>query len=176
MDSGVDQKLPMIAGVLGAMMLLPTAASAAPVSNSDGRAIAEILKPLAVVEVSDLDFGTVVTSPLAGTVLIPADGSAPVYTGGVTGLPSDPVFRGEFLVVGDPGRDIIVTWTWPPFLTNGTGDTINLLAMYLDGNAVRTLDGSTGQSTLHFGGTIFVPADAPEGTYEEFFTVTVDYR
>lgn len=176
MDSGVDQKLTVMAGAFAALCALPTAAAAAPVSNPDGRAVAEILKPLAVVEISDLDFGTVVTSSAAGTVFIPADGSAPVYTGGVTGLATDPVFRGEFIVVGDPGRDIIVTWAWPPLLTNGTGDTINLLAMYLDGNAVRTLDGVTGQSTLHFGGTIFLPADAPEGTYEDFFTVTVDYR
>ncbi|WP_265528259.1 DUF4402 domain-containing protein [Sphingomicrobium marinum] len=172
----MDQILRFLIGALGATLMLSTPAHAQPVSNSDGRAIAEVLKPLAVVEMSDLDFGTVVTSPLAGTVFIPANGGPPVYTGGVTGVPSDPVMRGEYLVVGDPGRDIIVTWTWPPILSNGTGDTIALLSVNLDGFAVRTLNATNGQSTLHFGGMIAVPADAPEGLYEDFYTVTVDYR
>lgn len=170
----MDQKSLIIAGA-ACFMMLPASAAAAPVTNPDGRAVVEVLEPLAVVEVADLDFGTVVTSPTDGSVFLPADGSAPVYSGGVTGLPADPLFRGEFIVAGVAGADVIVTHSWPNKLTSVAGDQIDLQVMYLDGPAVKTLD-SFGQATLHFGGTIFVPANTPDGSYEEFFTVVVDYR
>lgn len=159
-----------------AAFMLPQAALAAPVSNPNGKAKAEILIPLAVLEIDDLDFGTLVTSPTSGTVTIPSGGGARIVAGGVSGLPSDPGNRAHFLVAADPGRQIIVTHSWPAFLVNGAGDQILLLSVNLDGLPVKTVDPVSGQAPLYFGGTIFVAADQAEGLYEANFTVTVDYR
>ena len=172
----MDQKKIIFVALAGAAMTLPASANAAPVANPNGSATVDVVKPLAVVEVADLDFGTVVSSAADGSVFLPADGSAPVYSGGAVGLPTDPLFRGEFLVVGLPGTDVIVTHSWPAKLDSIAGDQIDLQIMYLEGSTIKTLDPVSGETTLFFGGTIFVPGGTPEGDYENTFTVTVEYR
>ena len=72
-------------------------AAAAPV-NPDRQATGEalILVPLSLVKISDLDFGTLLTSPVSGMVSINAVTGARSVAGGVTGLASDQGFRARF--------------------------------------------------------------------------------
>lgn len=171
----VDKKL--IIGALALSSLWATPALAQPVSDNTGTARIDIRVPLAMLKVDDLDLGTVaISSTLSGSVTTPSDGSARVFAGGASGVASDVGQRAEFLVVGDPGREIIVTHVAPTFLTSLAGDQILMLGMQLDGAPIKTLDAVTGQATLFFGGSIFLNADQPEGVYEANFTVTVDYR
>lgn len=174
METGVDQK-PITLAALGAA-LLAVPAQAAPVSNSDGTARVRILEPLAIFKVDDLDFGTIVTDPaLPGVVTMPSDGSARV-TAQVVGVPGDPGNRGRFTVVGDPGREIIVTHSTPPQLVSTAGDTIPVMSLVLNGSPLRTLNSVDGVEQLYFGGSLWIAADQAEGLYEANFTVTVDYR
>src|SRR5689334_8124755 len=69
---------------------LSAPAAAAPV-NPDKQALGKalLLIPLSLVKIDDLDFGTVITSPVSGTVTINATTGARSVAGGVTGLASD---------------------------------------------------------------------------------------
>ena len=87
----------------------------------------------------DLSFGTVVSSGVSGTVAIDPSTGARTIVGGVVGVPSDIGQRAYFAGAGSANQQVIV-WTVPPlFLTNGTGDTVQVLSMSLDGPPLRTI-------------------------------------
>lgn len=166
----------MIIGALALSSLWATPALAQPVSDNTGTARVRVLEPLAIFKVDDLEFGTIIADPtLPGVVTIPADGS-PRVTATVIGVASDPGYRAEYTVVGDPGSQIIVTHTIPPTLNDGSGNVITVLGITLDGLPLRTLDPVSGVESLYFGGSLLIAPNQPEGVYEANFTVTVDYR
>lgn len=148
------------------------AAPVAPPTPAEGRAL--ILKPLTLTKLGDLSFGTIITSNAAGTIAIPADGSAPILTGGVAHIPSDTGGRARFAGAGTAGQQIIVIADNPLTLSNGLGDTVNVLAITLDGPNVRTID-ATRAFFVNVGGILHVAADQPEGIYENTLNVTAWY-
>lgn len=148
------------------------AAPVAPPSPAQGSAL--ILKPLTLTKLGDLSFGTIVTSNVAGTVAIPADGSAPIITGGISHIPSDTGARARFAGAGTAGQQIIVIADNPLTLSNGLGDTVNVLAITLDGPNVRTID-ATRAFYVNVGGILYVAANQPEGLYEATLNVTAWY-
>lgn len=159
-----------------ALVLAATPAAAAPVGpdrNATGRAL--ILIPLQLTKIEDLDFGTVVSSPLSGMVSIDAATGARTVAGGVTAVLSDVGHRAYFGGGGSGGQQVIVTVTNPLQLTNANGDTIPVLALTLDGPPVRTIHPVNRTFFFGVGGIIMVNADQPEGTYQSVFDVTVDY-
>ncbi len=161
---------------IGAAMALAAPAQAAPVAASpSAQAEALILIPLTLTKVDDLDFGTVISSPLSGTVMIPADGSARSAAGGVTLVPSDPGLRARFAGAGSPGQLVIVNATNPGTLSNGLGDTVTIMALTLDGSPVRTIDPTTRAFFFSVGGILLVNANQAEGLYSAQFDVTADY-
>ena len=79
----------LIAGALAATAMPATAAPVAAPTPATGRAL--LLVPLTLTKVDDLDFGTIVTSPSPGVVVIDAATGARTMFGGVTReLLSDP--------------------------------------------------------------------------------------
>lgn len=166
----------LIAAVMAASLLVPAAASAAPVGAippAQGRVL--LLTPLTLVKLDDLHFGTIITSPVPGTVTVPADGSAATTAGGVTLLTSDPTTRARFVGAGSPNQDVILAVTNPGTLSDGLGNTVTVLSLDLDGANTRTIDSSRA-FFFHVGGTIQVGADQAEGLYESNFDVTADYQ
>lgn len=165
-----------IALFVAASLLSSVAAQAAPVAaNPPARGSALLLTPLTLTKLQDLHFGTIVTSPVAGTVTVPADGSPATTAGGVTLLTSDPTTRARFAGAGSPNQDVILAVTNPGTLSDGLGNTVTVVSLDLDGPNTRTID-ATRAFFFYVGGTIQIGADQAEGLYESNFDVTADYQ
>ena len=163
----------LIAAALG---LMATPATAAPVGASPpatGRAL--ILIPLTLTKIDDLEFGTIVPSGLSGAVSIDAVTGNRTLIGGVTGVASAPSHRAYFATAGSPNQIVMLGITAPLALTNGTGDSIQVLALTLDGLPTRTIDPTTRNFFFGVGGIILIGANQPEGVYQATFDVTATY-
>ena len=160
---------------LSGLALAAAPAAAAPVSApTEPPARALILVPLTLTKVQDLSFGTVVPSSLSGTVAINPSTGARSIAGGVVGVPSDIGQRAYFAGAGSANQQVIV-WTVPPlFLTNGTGDTVPVISMSLDGPPLRTIS-ATQSFFFGVGAVITVGANQPEGVYTATFDVMANY-
>jgi len=152
----------------------PAAAQVYPDRQATGEAL--ILVPLSLVKLDDLDFGTVITSPLSGTVAINATTGARTIAGGVTGLASDPGFRARFAGAGSPNQQVIVVVSPPAALANGNGDLIPVLALTLQGSPIKNVDPTTRAFYFGVGGIILVNANQAEGLYSADFDVTAIYQ
>jgi hypothetical protein len=149
------------------------AAPVAPAQPATGRAL--ILIPLTLTKIDDLDFGTVVPSPVSGAVSINATTGARTTIGGVTGVASDAGHRAYFGTAGSPNQQVILSVTQPPALVSASGDTVPVLALTLDGPPVRTVDPTTRNFFFGVGGIILIGANQPEGVYQATFDVTATY-
>ena len=160
----------MAACVLGAT---PAVAAVPPV-QADGRAL--ILIPLTLTKIQDLDFGSVIPSPVSGVVTINASTGNRTFAGGVTLVPGDAGFRAYFGGAGSPNQQVIMTMNPPAQLVSTAGDTIDVLALTFDGPAIRTIDPVSRAFFVGVGGTIQIAADQPEGDYNALFDVTANYQ
>lgn len=167
--------LALLAGMMTAVPAIP--AAAAPVGAAPpARARALVLKPLTLTRIQDLDFGTVMTSSSPGMVVINATSGARTTSGGVTGLPSAVGQRARFAGAGTPGQQVFILLVPPAVLTNSvSGDTIDVLAMSLDGSPIRTIN-STRAFFVGVGGVIAVAADQADGLYSAEFEIYADYQ
>lgn len=163
----------MLAAALAACAA-PAAAQVFPDQQATGEAL--ILVPLSLVKISDLDFGTILTSPVSGMVVINAATGARTVAGGVTGLPSDPGFRARFAGAGSPNQQVIVVVTPPAALANSNGDLIPVLALPLEGSPIKNVDPVTRAFFFGVGGIILVNGNQPEGLYSADFDVTAVYQ
>lgn len=152
----------------------PAAAQVYPDQQATGEAL--ILVPLSLVKIDDLDFGTVITSPVSGTVAIDAATGARTIAGGLTGLASDQGFRARFAGAGSPSQQVIVVVSPPASLANANGDLIPVLALTLEGSPIKTIDPVTRAFYFGVGGIILVNGDQPEGVYSADFDVTAVYQ
>jgi len=163
------------AASLAALALVSAPAVAAtPAQQADGQAL--ILVPLSLTKIQDLDFGSIVPSPVSGAVVINATTGTRTMIGGVTGVASDPGFRARFAGAGSPNQQVIITMNPPVQLDDGVGNNIPVLGLTMDGPAIRTIDPTTRAFFLGVGGTIMIGANQPEGTYVGQFDVTANYQ
>jgi hypothetical protein len=160
----------LVALALGAV----PASAATPPTQSDGRAL--ILIPLTLTKIQDLDFGSVVPSPVSGVVIINATTGARTFAGGVTLVPGDAGFRAYFGGAGSPSQQVIMTINPPAQLSDGSGNTIDVLGLTMDGPAIRTIDPTTRAFFVGVGGAILIAANQPEGDYNAQFDVTANYQ
>jgi hypothetical protein len=164
----------MLAALFAAMAAPAAAQAVGPDQDSNGKAL--ILVPLTLTKIDDLDFGTVVTSASSGVVSINATTGVRTTAGGVTPVLSDIGYRARFAGAGSPNQQVIVTVTPPAQLTNSNGDTIDVLALTLDGPPTRTIDPVTRAFFFHVGGVLMLAADQPEGVYQAIFNVSANYQ
>lgn len=163
--------------------LAATVAFASPAFAQVASATAEarglVLQPLTLTKVDDLDFGTVVSSNVAGNVVIDPDTGGRTVAGGVTAVPSFPGNRGLFAGAGTAGQDVILALSAPAVLVSTTNplDTITVTSMVLDnGNLlVRTIGGG-GTFQVGVGGDFAIAANQPNGLYKANFDLTADYQ
>ena len=161
---------------MAAAALGTTSVAAAPVSSPTpppGRAL--LLIPLTLTKIDDLSFGSVIPSPVSGTVVINAVTGARSVAGGVTEVPSDVGQRAYFGGAGSPNQQVIVTVTAPASLTSVAGDTLTVLALTLDGPPLRSIHPVDRTFFFGVGGIILVAADQPEGVYTSDYDVTANY-
>jgi hypothetical protein len=162
----------MIFMALGAASIAITA-SAASAATRPGGSMSVILQPLSVVKTADLDFGTLVAGPTAGTITVNPVSGARSSTGGTVTVGS-PSTAASFQATGLVNQLYIVALGAPPLLTNGSGGTMPVTALALDGPTIRLFPAGN-VATLRVGGTLSVAANQPSGDYIGSFTITVIY-
>lgn len=145
-----------------------------PDKDATGKAL--ILVPLSLTKIDDLDFGTLVPSSLSGFVAIDATSGNRTLGGGVTGPTSAAGHRATFAGAGTPNQQVIITYTTPTQLSDSTGDTIDVLALTLQGSAIKQVDPTSHAFTFGMGGILQIAADQPEGIYSASFTVSANYQ
>jgi hypothetical protein len=165
--------------------LAATAAFASPamaqtVSSDDAIARGIVLLPLTLVhdDTQPLDFGTVLASPLAGTVTINADDGSRTVSGGVTAIALDVGGRAIFNGAGTEGQLVDLTLT-PPASLAGPGPAIVVLDMDLDSGGgftqTRTIPVG-GAFQVGVGGEFAIAANQTNGVYSATFTVEAAYQ
>ena len=161
--------------IAGACLLtgMPAAAQVAATNKPQARGL--VLRPLTLTRIQDLDFGTLVTSGLPGSVSINAATGARTTFGGVTALPSITPQRARFAGAGTAGQQVLVMVVSPSVLTNPSGDTIDVLAMPIDGSPIRTIAADR-TFYLGVGGIISIAANQPDGLYSAEFEVLAQYQ
>lgn len=152
-------------------------AGAAPIgATPKPTANALLLTPLTLTRIQDLDFGTVMVSSSSGMVAVNAATGVRTTSGGVTGLPSAIGQRARFAGAGTSNQQVFLLLVPPPVLTNTlTGETVDVLAMSLDGSPIRTID-NTRAFFVGVGGVISIAANQGEGLYSAEFELFADYQ
>ena len=163
----------MAAAALGA-----TDALAAPVASPTpptGRAL--LLIPLTLTRVQDLHFGTIIPSTTT-PVTVTIDPSTGVRNGSLPSslYPNDVGQKGYFAGAGSPNQQVIMALTPPAQLSDGLGNSINVVAMFLDGPNTRTIDSVSRTFYVGIGGVIQVQANQPDGLYSATYDLTADYQ
>jgi hypothetical protein len=167
-------KLICVASLAAIAFTAAPAAAATPAVQADGKAL--ILVPLTLTKIQDLDFGAIVPSAVSGAVVINATTGNRTMIGGVTGVPSDAGFRARFAGAGSPSQQVIITMNPPAQLDDGSGNTIDVLGLTMDGPAIRTIDPVTRAFFLGVGGTIMINPNQVAGIYTGQFDVTANYQ
>jgi spore coat protein U-like protein len=160
---------------LAAIALLVPAGSAMAQSSASASATATatIITPIVLESSANLQFGNVVASTAAGTIVVAADATR-TWTGGATGISGLPVSAAAFTVGGGANRTFTITLPASTTISAGTNNmTVDTFTSSL--GASSTLDGS-GAAALTVGGTLNVNASQPAGEYTGTFSVTVAYN
>ena len=173
--------MPLTRRALPVALLLPIVflaghapATAAPaIAGSDSRAI--VVTPLSLVQVEDLDFGTLVPSALSGVITIDATTGNRTAIGGVTAYGSSLAHRAYFVGAGTEGQLVTIMLGPAPTLSDGSGNSMPVLALTLDGPSLRTIPP---HRAVHIwvGGILSVNANQEPGEYTGTFTMTVNYN
>lgn len=154
-----------------AALALATPAEAA---GSAGTANAVTLRPLSIVNITELDFGVIAAGPTAGTVVINAASGARTTTGGVTAAGGTPN-AAQFFTYGGPLQSLQVNRGPLPVLSRaGGGATMNVTQLTLNGPTLRFLN-AAGLLDLRVGGTLAVGANQLNGSYSGTFQIIVTY-
>ena len=137
-----------------------------------------VLLPLTLTRVDDLDFGTVLASPVAGSVTINSDSGLRSVAGGVTAVASNPGQRALFAGAGTANQDVDLTLAAPAFLVSGA-NVIAVTSMSFDaggGAATTRTINATGAFQIGVGGQFAIAANQPNGLYTANFSVTAEYQ
>ena len=159
-----------IAAVALAMFVGPAAVAA---SNSS-TVSAITLRPLSLLNLSDLDFATNISGSTAGTVIINPDNDGRTTTGGVLAAGGTPQ-AAKFYTYGGPLQTIQVFRGPLPVLNRaGGGATMNVIGLTLNGPTTRFLT-AAGLLDLRVGGTLAIGANQLAGSYSGTFQIIVNY-
>ena len=172
----MHQKLFLAA--LAATTVFATPAFAQTVDSDTAEARGVVLQPLTITNVDGLNFGTVLSSPLAGTVTINEDDGSRTVSGGVTAITLDLGGRATFDGYGTEGQLVDLTLT-PVAALTGPGPDIVVLSMDLDAGGgftqTRTIPVG-GAFTVGVGGSFAIAANQANGLYTGSFSVTAEYQ
>ncbi|MEK6636641.1 MAG: DUF4402 domain-containing protein [Pseudomonadota bacterium] len=143
-------------------------ATAAHAATASATAKAKILRQVTLTNTSDLQFGTIVSSPTASTVLVSTTG---VRTCGSGLVCSGTSTAAGFNVTGTNNQVVSVS---VPTLVTLTSGTFSMVADLATSATSLTISGNSGSFAV--GGTLNVGADQSDGDYEGTFNVTADYQ
>lgn len=181
---GIQSALPL----LGAMAAAPVPAIAAPgEASATGVATAQIVEPISVIAVSDLQFGGIaVAAGTSGSVEIdPVSGSV-TYLGisgsSCSAADCDPA-PALFDVRGVPDRQyqVLLPSSATAYSKGGGGAALQVEDLQSSSGNMPDVDqrgllDGDGIDTLRVGGTLIVPSDTPSGRYAAEIAVVVSYN
>ena len=163
------------AALAATVALLATPALAAPAGNADFVAKAKIVKPVTIVNDTDLDFGIVTMNPsLISEKVTVGNGAAAVAVCGSAQLNCQGGGSADFTLSGGVANQVItLTYDTPPAeLTHTNGNDIVLFTPNTIANV--TLD-SAGGGTFSVGGEITVETATIDGEYSADVNVVANY-
>ncbi len=148
-----------------------TAANAA---GATGTTTVVTLRPLSIINITELDFGVMAAGTTAGTVVIDPTTDARTTTGGTAAAGGTPN-AAKFLTFGGPLQTLQVNRGPLPVLSRvGGGATMNVTQLTLNGPTLRFLN-AAGLLDLRVGGTLAVGANQLNGDYTGTFQIIVTY-
>ncbi len=147
---------------------------AAPSWAAGGTMSAITLRPLSIVNITDLDFGVMAAGATGGTVVIDPNTDARSTTGGVAVAGGTPN-AAQFYTYGGPLQSLQVNRGPLPVLNRaGGGASMNVTGLTLNGPTLRFLN-AAGLLDLRVGGTLAVGANQANGDYSGTFQIIVTY-
>ena len=165
--------------VLAALTLMASASAFAQSSaTATASANATVIRPITLVKVTDLNFGSVVPSAAAGTVTVTPAGTRSVALG--AGTAGAAGFNAASFTVGGEGAATYAI-TLPAaavVITNGT-DNMNVTGFTSTPAATGTISGApstAGTQALNVGATLNLGINQNPGVYLGTFSVTVAYN
>jgi spore coat protein U-like protein len=143
-------------------------------ATANANAAATIVTPIKITKTVDLNFGAIVPSSTAGTVVVGYDNSR---TGsGVTLISQLGTHSAaSFTVTGEANASFYVSLPTEEALTISGGGSETMTVSSFFHNATGTLDG-TGAENFNVGATLAVAANQVPGLYNGTFNVTVTYE
>jgi Domain of unknown function (DUF4402) len=170
------------------MMVFGAAIAATPAhaGNAVASADAAIVRPLSFITDQNLDFGSMLPSTGAGTVVVPPTG-ARTQTGGVTLLGGTAV-PARFAGLGASGQQVQVSMGANSYAVPRVGGGAPAMTMdtFIIGStptAVLTtnprvffIGSATGIFNFPIGATLHMAANQPAGVYQTTFSVTLIYQ
>lgn len=165
-----------------AMFGFATSSFAQADATASASATATIIKPIAIVKVTDMVFGNIVVQPgaVAQTVTLDADADANASHSSLVTLPSFNAVTptaAEFTVSG--ANLYTYNLDYPATITLG-GSTGVDMSVSLTCNVIKTAGvlSASGSETLYIGGTLTIGTDQVAEVYTTAtdFDVTVDYN
>lgn len=146
-------------------------------ATETANAAATIVTPISITKTVDLNFGAIVPSSIAGTVVVGSDNTIS-GTGGVTLIPQLGTHSAaSFTVNGEANATFYVTLPGiTTTLTRGGGtETMTVSSFSHNATGTPQLDAS-GVKNFNVGATLTVAASQAGGVYNGTFDVTVTYN
>lgn len=135
-----------------------------------------VLQPLTLTKVSDLNFGTVSGSAVAGDVSVDATSGVRAVGGGVTAVPSA-FSRAQFQGLAQAATTVQLTLVPPTgnLLYSGS-NSVTVNSMSFDSAGATRVVPAGGSFNVYVGGDFGIAANQANGTYSALFQVTADYQ
>ncbi len=150
---------------------LPTFAQA-PTASASATASAKIYQPISIQKLTDLNFGAMIATPAAGSVVVSPAGARSASGGAVLASAAG-VSAASFQVAGEPNTTFSVGLPSSIQLTSGSNSMT--VSNFLTDSAAYLLD-ATGNHALSVGATLDMAANQAAGLYSGSFSVTVAYN
>ncbi|MFM9979121.1 MAG: DUF4402 domain-containing protein [Sphingomonadaceae bacterium] len=160
----------MVAAALSASALVTEAHAA----GGAGSLSVITLRPLSLLNLTELDFGNAIAGATAGTIVVNPVTGVRTTTGGTLAAGGTPQ-AAQFYTYGTPSLTLQVNRGPLPVLSRaGGGATMNVTGLTLNGPVTRFLT-SAGLLDLRVGGTLAVRANQMHGAYAGTFQIIVTY-
>jgi hypothetical protein len=135
---------------------------------------ATLLGSISSSTLQNLQFGELTAGPIAGTVLLTANGVRS-STGGVSLSLTGTSSPATFTLTGNPNATYAITLPVSVTITDGTGNSMTVDG-FLSLPAATGQLSATGQQTLAVGGRLNVPANQVMGAYSGILLVMIVYN
>ena len=170
-----------LALAIGALVMAGGAMAQSGNKTASADAGAIVIAPLTITKAGDLNFGNVVASNAAGTVVLIPGGTRTANAGATfsAAFPGT-ITAAKFDLTGEGVYTYAITLPATATLTSGS-DTVIVNTFTVGAGVAGSVTGTVGTlaagvGNLNVGATLNVVADQAPGTYEGDFPVTVAYN